>query len=83
MIAIAMLTIASAGVSASGPTISLAHRLERATPPGSILISHDTYRHVRGVFDVQAGDPLRVRGRRRLLQTYLVRSARPRVRVQR
>ena len=66
-------------VTASGPTISLAHRLERAAAPGSILISHDTYRHVRGVFDVEAGDPLRVRGRRQSLETYVVRSVKPRV----
>jgi serine/threonine protein kinase/tetratricopeptide (TPR) repeat protein len=62
----------------SGPAISLANRLERVAPFGSILISHDTYRHVRGVFTVESGDPLRVRGRKRRLGTYMVRSAKPR-----
>jgi class 3 adenylate cyclase len=66
------------GYTASGPTIGLVHRLERVAPPGSVLISHDAYRHVRGVFAVEAGDPMRVRGHRRQLETYVVTSARPR-----
>jgi predicted ATPase/class 3 adenylate cyclase len=77
---LALLTPGEEGgsTSASGPTIGLVNRLERVAPPGSILISHDTYRHVRGVFDVEAGDPLRVRGQGRSLETYVVRSAKPR-----
>jgi serine/threonine protein kinase/tetratricopeptide (TPR) repeat protein len=62
----------------SGPAISLANRLERVAPFGCIMISHDTYRHVRGVFTIEPGDPLRVRGHRRRLGTYVVRSAKPR-----
>jgi class 3 adenylate cyclase len=62
----------------SGPAISLANRLERVAPFGCTMISHDTYRHVRGVFTVEPGDPLRVRGRKRRLGTYVVRSAKPR-----
>jgi tetratricopeptide (TPR) repeat protein/class 3 adenylate cyclase/tRNA A-37 threonylcarbamoyl transferase component Bud32 len=69
---------ATGDFSASGPTISLVHRLERAAPPGSVLISHDTYRHVRGLFEVEEGDLLRIRGRKRRLATYVVHSARPR-----
>jgi tetratricopeptide (TPR) repeat protein len=31
----------------------VAHYLGQAAPPGEILISHETYRHVRGVFEVR------------------------------
>ena len=38
---------------AMGDAVNLASRLEHAAPVGSVLISHDTYRHVRGIFDVE------------------------------
>ena len=65
-------------VTASGEAIDTVHDLGQIALSGNILISHDTYRHVRGVFDVEAGDPLPIRGRRRPLETYAVRSAKPR-----
>src|SRR5688572_31814684 len=34
---------------AIGNTVNLANRLENAAPVGGILISHDTYQHVRGI----------------------------------
>ena len=37
-----------------------------------MLISHFTYRHVRGLFDVEARVPLQVKGKRDLLRTYVV-----------
>ena len=37
---------------ASGDAMNLAARLQSAAPPGGVLISLDTYRYVRGVFDV-------------------------------
>jgi serine/threonine protein kinase/tetratricopeptide (TPR) repeat protein len=40
-------------VAATGGAVVAARRLKNSAPAGSILISHDTYRHVRGVFDVQ------------------------------
>jgi class 3 adenylate cyclase len=49
---------------AMGDTVNLASRLEHAASPGQILISHDTYRHVRGVFDVQVLEPITVKGKR-------------------
>jgi ABC-type oligopeptide transport system substrate-binding subunit len=61
-----------------GDTVNLASRLEQKAPPGGILISHDTYRHVRGVFDVLAQEPLLVKGRAEAVQTYLVERAKPR-----
>ena len=39
---------------AMGDAINLASRMEQNAPSGGILITHDTYRHVRGVFDVLA-----------------------------
>jgi class 3 adenylate cyclase/tetratricopeptide (TPR) repeat protein len=63
---------------AIGDTVNLASRLEESAPVGGILISHDTYRHVRGVFDVQAQPPLVVKGKAEPVQTYLVLRAKPR-----
>jgi class 3 adenylate cyclase/tetratricopeptide (TPR) repeat protein len=64
---------------ATGDAMNLAARLQSAAPPGGILISHDTYRHVRGVFDVTPQPPLTVKGKSEPLQTFLVRRAKPRV----
>jgi ABC-type oligopeptide transport system substrate-binding subunit/class 3 adenylate cyclase len=61
-----------------GDTVNLASRLETAAPVGGVLISYDTYRHVRGVFDVQEQEPLRVKGKDNPIRTYLVQRAKPR-----
>jgi class 3 adenylate cyclase/tetratricopeptide (TPR) repeat protein len=63
---------------ASGDAVNLAARLQSAAPPGGTLISHDTYRNVRGVFDMTPRLPLTVKGKGEPLQTYLVRRAKPR-----
>jgi predicted ATPase len=63
---------------ALGDAVNLASRLERAAPVGGVLIGHDTYRHVRGIFDVQAREPLVVRGRAEPARTYAVLQAKPR-----
>jgi ABC-type oligopeptide transport system substrate-binding subunit len=63
---------------AMGDAINLAARMEQSALPGGILITHDTYRHVRGVFDVLRQEPLIVKGRRQPVQTYLVQRAKPR-----
>ena len=63
---------------AVGDAINMAARMEQNAPAGGILISHDTYRLVRGAFDVQAMPPLTVKGRREPMQTYLVQRAKPR-----
>ena len=61
-----------------GDTANLASRLQTAAPPGGILISHETYRHVRGVFTVQVLNPIAVKGKREPVQVYLVQAAKPR-----
>src|SRR5215207_9325199 len=63
---------------AIGNTVNVANRLEQAAPPGGILISHDTYQHVRGVFDVAVLQPIMVKGKSEPVQVYLVNSIRPR-----
>ncbi len=63
---------------AMGDSVNLASRLEHAAPVGGILISHDTYRHVRGLFDVQPQAPLSVKGKAEPIQTYVVQRAKPR-----
>jgi tetratricopeptide (TPR) repeat protein len=63
---------------AIGDTVNTAYRLQNAAPAGNILISHDTYRHIRGVFDVQPLEPLTLRGKAEPLQAYTVLQAKPR-----
>ena len=63
---------------AMGDAINLASRMEQHAPPGGILITHDTYRHVQGVFDVLVQEPLVVKGKAEPVQTYLVQRAKPR-----
>ena len=72
-------TIGSTGeFTAMGDTVNVASRLEHAAPLNGVLISHDTYRNVRGVFDVLALAPLAVRGKSEPLQVYEVRAEKQR-----
>lgn len=64
---------------ALGDTVNLAARLSAAAKPGDLLISHDTYRLVRGIFEVAIQPPLQVKGKSEPVQTYLVESLKPRV----
>jgi class 3 adenylate cyclase/tetratricopeptide (TPR) repeat protein len=63
---------------AMGDTVNVAARLEAAAPLDSILIGHDTYQHVRGIFTVGRRDALTVKGKLDPLRTYLVEGVRPR-----
>jgi serine/threonine protein kinase/tetratricopeptide (TPR) repeat protein len=71
-------TLPLSAIRASGLPINIASRLTVAHPEGGVVISHDMYRLVRGVFDVEVLPPLRVRGLKEPLQTYLVLDAKPR-----
>ena len=62
----------------TGNTVNLASRLEGAALPGDVLISHATYRHVRGLFDMEPQGPLVVKGKKEPMQTYLVQGVRTR-----
>lgn len=68
----------NAEFTAMGDTVNLASRLEHAAPVGGILISAATYRSVRGLFEMQALEPLTVKGKVALIQTYLVYRIKPR-----
>ena len=63
---------------AMGDTVNLAKRLEQAAPLGGVLVAHNTYRHVRGVFEAQALGPIRVRGRHEAVAAYVVLRPKPR-----
>ncbi|HEX5691561.1 MAG TPA: adenylate/guanylate cyclase domain-containing protein, partial [Roseiflexaceae bacterium] len=68
----------TAEYTAMGDTVNVASRLEHAAPVGGILISHDTYRHMRGIFDVLPQELISVKGKVEPIQTYIVRAAKPR-----
>ncbi len=57
---------------AIGDTVNVASRLEEAAPPGGVFISHDTFRHVRGRFEVSEKGPLPIRGRSEAMRVYEV-----------
>lgn len=61
-----------------GDAVNVASRLERTAPAGGILISHDTYLLVRGIFDTEPLGPVIIRGKSDPVQVYLVLGARPR-----
>jgi AAA ATPase domain/Adenylate and Guanylate cyclase catalytic domain len=62
---------------AVGDTVNLAARMEQNAPAGGILITHDTFRLAREIFEVQPQPPLKVKGHAEPVQTYLVLSGRP------
>ena len=68
----------TAEYTAMGVTVNLARRLQQAAPVGGVLISHDTYRHVRSFFSVSAMDPITVKGKTEPVLVYVVLQARPR-----
>jgi predicted ATPase/class 3 adenylate cyclase len=61
-----------------GRVVNLAVRIESAAPPGGLLISHNTYRHVRGVFTVEPQEPITAKGFPEPVPVYLVKGAKPR-----
>ena len=63
---------------AMGDTVNLARRLQEAAPVGKVIISHDTYRHVQGVFNVQPLKPVSVKGKSDPIPIYVVLRAWPR-----
>jgi predicted ATPase/class 3 adenylate cyclase len=63
---------------AMGDTVNTASRLVNLADGGQVLISHDTYQLVRGLFDVQKQKPITVKGKAEPLQTYVIQRLRPR-----
>jgi predicted ATPase/class 3 adenylate cyclase len=62
----------------TGDTVNLASRLQASAPIGGVLVSHDTYRHVHGLFDAQTLPPFEVKGRPESVQAYIILKAKPR-----
>jgi len=61
-----------------GIAVNVAARMEQIALPGTLRISRDTYRHVRGLFEVEAQVSMPVKGIDEPVATYLVLRARPR-----
>lgn len=61
-----------------GDAVNVSRRLEQAAPAGGILISHETYQQVRGMFEVEPVDHIAVKGRMDPIMAYLVLNIRPR-----
>jgi class 3 adenylate cyclase/predicted ATPase len=63
---------------AIGNTVNVSSRLQQAAPVGGIIISHDSYQHVRGIFEVTTQEPIQVKGQSQPIQIYTVNGVRPR-----
>ena len=70
------------GVDAEGSirgfTVNVAARMEQSAPAGALRISHDSYCHVRGLFDVTPQPLIEVKGVDLPMLTYLVQRRKPR-----
>jgi predicted ATPase/class 3 adenylate cyclase len=64
-------------LTAVGDAMNTAARLQSLAPPNGILISHETYHHVRGLFELIPQAPVHLKGKSEELQTYLVLRASP------
>jgi class 3 adenylate cyclase/tetratricopeptide (TPR) repeat protein len=60
-----------------GSAVNLAARLESAAPPDGLLISLHTYSQVRGLFDLYAGQSIRMKGFAEPVEVYQVKGAKP------
>ncbi|MEJ2265787.1 MAG: adenylate/guanylate cyclase domain-containing protein, partial [Anaerolineales bacterium] len=60
-----------------GDAVNLAARVESAAPPGGLLISEHTYPHVRGIFDLDPGKSIRMKGFPEPVQVYQIIRAKP------
>ena len=61
-----------------GSAVNIAARMEQMAASGALRISHDTYAHVRGLFEVDAREPLSVKGVEAPVMSYRVLRAKPR-----
>ena len=61
-----------------GDAVNLTSRLQSVAPSGGILVSHEAYRHVRGIFDVRPLEAVQLKGISQPVQVYLVLRAKPR-----
>lgn len=60
-----------------GLAVNIAARMEQTAPSGSLRISHETFQHVRGLFDTVEQEPILLKGIAEPLRSYLVHRERP------
>jgi predicted ATPase/class 3 adenylate cyclase len=63
---------------ATGDAVNVAARLEQAAPPGCVLVGEPTYRLVKDAADVEAVDPLALKGKSDRLPAFRLVEVRPR-----
>ncbi len=56
-----------------GDNVNLASRLEGVAQAGEIIISHNTYKYVKDVFDLEKLPPVKVKGKAKPIQIYKVK----------
>jgi class 3 adenylate cyclase/tetratricopeptide (TPR) repeat protein len=61
-----------------GATVNIAARMEQSAPPGRVRISHDSWRHARGLFEAEEQEPISVKGVAQPMRSWLVVRALPR-----
>ena len=61
-----------------GATVNVAARMEQSAPPGRVRISHDSWRHVRGLFEAEEQEPISVKGVAQPMRSWLVVRSLPR-----
>lgn len=61
-----------------GATVNVAARMEQSAPPGRVRVSHDSWRHVRGLFDAEEQEPISVKGVAQPMRSWLVLRPLPR-----
>ncbi|HMO44448.1 MAG TPA: tetratricopeptide repeat protein [Rubrivivax sp.] len=61
-----------------GATVNIAARMEQSAPPGRVRISHDSWRHVRGLFEAEEQEPISVKGVAQPMRSWLVLRPLPR-----
>jgi hypothetical protein len=66
--------VAKRELTASGDAMNLTQRLQSLAQPSTVVISHDSYRYVRGLFDILKRKPITVKGRQAHVQPYVVQS---------
>lgn len=65
-------------ISVAGYVVNVASRLQAAAPHGGVLVSRDTYRHIKGVFNASEMAPVTVKGVSEPVPVYLVEGEKPR-----
>jgi len=61
-----------------GATVNVAARMEQSAPPGRLRISHDSWRHVRGLFEFEEQPAISVKGVEQPMGNWLVVRTLPR-----